>query len=291
MGPFTIFAPVDAALELIPGRMAIAANAESLLPLLQFHVVVGTGGTAAAATGEKGTAAAAAASNGGGGFWGRFGLGRGSGRGVGGFGVEGGDAGTGGGGGGGGLGVGGVGVGGGDGGGSVGVGGGSGSASGHNEGAKLFTPSLANATVEERSVFSGERFVSARELWTLLGDNAGTLSVQIAAASTASGDDTGGSSGSDGGNSASGGDSSSGDSVGGPGIRVFVGVGRRRVEGEGAGGDGGLVDDLGDLFVGAFAAEVVLPDLNAVNGVVHGISGVITYPGYARPAAAVEAEG
>ncbi|CAN0205765.1 unnamed protein product, partial [Laminaria digitata] len=77
------------------------------------------------------------------------------------------------------------------------------------------------------------------------------------------------------------------------GIRVFVGVGRRRTEGEGGGG--GSIDAVGGaleaLLVGAFAAEVVLPDLNAVNGVVHGVAGVVTYPGYVRPVAGVEVEG
>ena len=157
----------------------------------------------------------------------------------------------------------------------------------------MFTPSLANATSEERSVFSGKRFVSGRELWTLLGDDAGTISVQIAAAAPVA---SGGDSGSDSDRSGdSGGGGSSGDGVRGAGIRVFVGVGRRRAEGEegGGGGGGGSIDGvggLGGLLVGAFAAEVVLPDLNAVNGVVHGVAGVVTFPGYARPAAGVEVE-
>ena len=59
--------------------------------------------------------------------------------------------------------------------------------------------------------------------------------------------------------------------------------------GEGGGSIDG-VGGLGGLLVGAFAAEVVLPDLNAVNGVVHGVAGVVTFPGYARPAAGVEVE-
>ncbi|CAM9918688.1 unnamed protein product, partial [Sphacelaria rigidula] len=36
-------------------------------------------------------------------------------------------------------------------------------------------------------------------------------------------------------------------------------------------------------FLGAFSSSVVLPNLNAVNGVVHGISSIMTHPGYKRP--------
>lgn len=53
-------------------------------------------------------------------------------------------------------------------------------------GARLFTPSLANATEHERGVLAGERFVSGRPLETLLRDIDGivvAISVQIATAS------------------------------------------------------------------------------------------------------------
>ena len=129
------------------------------------------------------------------------------------------------------------------------------------ESSRLFTPSLANATAEERSALSGERYASGPRLWTLLdseherdrdgGRAAMTITVQVAAAAHP-------------------GSSSGG---GGSGFRVFLGPG------------GGKKERVGgvDLFLGAFASEVVLPDLNAVNGVVHGISGVMTYPGYKKP--------
>ena len=132
------------------------------------------------------------------------------------------------------------------------------------EASRLFTPSLANATAEERSALSGERYASGPRLRTLLdseherdrdgGRAAMAITVQVAAAAH-----PGSSSGSGGG--------------GGSGFRVFLGPG------------GGKKERVGgvDLFLGAFASEVVLPDLNAVNGVVHGISGVMTYPGYKKP--------
>ena len=131
---------------------------------------------------------------------------------------------------------------------------------------RLFTPTLANATSEERSALAGERFVSGRPLRTLLGADAPTLVVQIAAA----------------GEQGSHGKARSGDVDDGGTVRVFVGPGRRREVGRESGG----VETSGgaELFLGAFAAEVVLPNLNAVNGVVHGISGIMTYPGYRRPA-------
>lgn len=146
---------------------------------------------------------------------------------------------------------------------------------------RLFTPSLANATAEQRSVLSGDRFASGPRLWTLLdsdhdhdhdhdgdGDkSAMTLCVQISAAATGT---IGGAGGNAAGRSSGTGGSGGG---GGGGIRVFLGP-----------GDGQQQQVRGvDLFFGAFAAEVVLPDLNAVNGVVHGISSVMTYPGYKRP--------
>lgn len=67
-------------------------------------------------------------------------------------------------------------------------------------------------------------------------------------------------------------------------VRVFIGPatggGHASVSVDGSSGAGGP----GALFLGAFASEVVLPNLSAVNGVVHGIAGVMTYPGYKRPA-------
>lgn len=122
---------------------------------------------------------------------------------------------------------------------------------------RLFTPSLANATSEERSVLAGDRFVSGRPLRTLLGGDAPPLVVQIAQ------DDA--------------------ESDGGGTVRVFVGPGQRQERHS-------RIKALGDLFLGAFAAEVVLPNLNALNGVVHGISGVMTYPGYERPAPLIGGE-
>ncbi|CAN0473885.1 unnamed protein product [Ectocarpus sp. 12 AP-2014] len=187
-GPFTVFAPVDSALEQVAGLMTIASHTESLTKLVRFHVALGTATTAAAR--------------------------------------------------------------------------------------RLFTPSFANATAEERSVLSGDRFVSGPRLWTLLdhedgGDHEGSsdrararmLSVQIAAAGAATDNDVGSG-------------ASAGGGGGGGGVRVFVGP-----DGGGQQHKGGS----GGLGLGAFTAEVVLPDLNAVNGVVHGISGVMTYPGYVRP--------
>lgn len=106
--------------------------------------------------------------------------------------------------------------------------------------------------------------MSGPRLWTLLdsdherdpdgGKAAMTISVQIAAAFTPAPEGPAG-------------------NGGGGGVRVFLGPG------------GGQRQQVGgvDLFLGAFASEVVLPDLNAVNGVVHGISGVMTYPGYKKP--------
>lgn len=200
-GPFTVFAPVDSALEQVPGLMAIASHTESLTKLVRFHVALGT---------ETATARRATASS-------------------------------------------------------------PPSPAPVGPASRLFTPSLANATADERSALSGDRFVSGPRLWTLLdhedgGDHEGSsdharakkLCVQIAAAGVATDDD--------GGNGAAGG-----------GVRVFVGQDGGGQQHKGGGGGGG------DLFLGAFTAEVVLPDLNAVNGVVHGISGVMTYPGYVRP--------
>lgn len=225
-GPFTVFAPVDSSLQAVPGRMAIAADAESLKTIVQFHVVAG---------GVAGMPLDAA---------------------------EPGDA---------------------DG----------------QSGARLFTPSLANATSEERSALSGERFAAGRSLWTLLGDGGddsaarATLCVQIAPAlSAVSGcaADAGGSD--DGGGS---GGCSTGAEKDAGSFRVFVGPGQPRqkqksktsasVGSAGVGRGGGVEEGsgLGDLFLGAFAAEVVLPNLNAANGVVHGIAGVMTYAGYKRP--------
>lgn len=225
-GPFTVFAPVDASLESIPGRMAIAADTEALPGLVQFHVAVGEAASPGGGGGETGGGGGTGA-----GFRGDFHGAEGEGEGV------------------------------------------RGDASDLGTGARLFTPSLANATEEERSALSGERFASGVPLRTMLGDGTATLSVQIAAA------DRGG-----------GGDAS--DDADGARILVFVGPGpQRNPRGLGsAGGVSGGVEGLGDLFLGAFAAEVVLPDLNAVNGVVHGISGVVTYPGYTRPAALVGVE-
>lgn len=127
-------------------------------------------------------------------------------------------------------------------------------------------------------MLSGDRFVSGPRLWTLLdsdhhdhdgsggGETAVALSVQISAAANggAGGDDAARRSSGTGG---------SGGGGGGGNNRVFLGPA------------GGQRQQLGgvDLSFGAFAAEVVLPDLNAVNGVVHGISSVMTYPGYKRP--------
>lgn len=74
-------------------------------------------------------------------------------------------------------------------------------------------------------------------------------------------------------------------------LRVFVGpviIGksddvphdpRRRPTGAAAAGE-----SRGGLFLGAFASEVVLPNLHAVNGVVHAVGGIMTFPGYKRPA-------
>lgn len=197
-----MFAPVDSALEQVPGLMTIASHTESLTKLVRFHVALGT-------TTEKATATASSPP----------------------------------------------------------------SAVPAGTASRLFTPSLANATAEERSVLSGDRFVSGPRLWTLLdqedgGDHEGSsdrararmLSVQIAVAGAATDDDGG-----------------SGAPAGVGGVRVFVGPHGGGQQHKGGGGGGG------DLFLGAFTAEVVLPDLNAVNGVVHGISGVMTYPGYVRP--------
>lgn len=141
-------------------------------------------------------------------------------------------------------------------------------------GTRLFTPSLANATLEERSVLSGERFVSGRPLLTMLGREAAALCVQIATARTNG--------------SGSGPDGEGGEISGNSGITVFVGPGQQQQVGI-ADGEGAVreIERWGNLFVGAFAAEIVLPDLNAVNGVVHGISGVMTYPWYPRPPAVV----
>lgn len=191
-GPFTVFAPVDSSLELVPELTTVAAEKGSLAKLVRFHVALGTLTTAnaAAAAAEPATSTA-------------------------------------------------------------------------REASRLFTPSLANATDEERAALDGDRFASGPRLWTLLdseherdgdgGKSAMTITVQIAAAARAG--------------------SSSRDNGGGGGFRVFLGPG------------GGKKQQVGgvDLFLGAFAAEVVLPDLNAVNGVVHGISGVMTYPGYKKP--------
>lgn len=134
-------------------------------------------------------------------------------------------------------------------------------------GVRLFTPSLANATAEERSALSGERFASGRSLRTLFRDDMANLCVQVAAAAIGTGN----------------GDESIGDR-----FRVFVGPGQQQTR-ENTASVGKLsgVEGLGNLYLGAFAAEIVLPDLNAVNGVVHGINGVITYPGYKRPPAVV----
>ncbi|CAM9723497.1 unnamed protein product, partial [Ectocarpus sp. 13 AM-2016] len=117
-GPFTVFAPVDSALEQVAGLMTIASHTESLTKLVRFHVALGTATTTMAS--------------------------------------------------------------------------------------RLFTPSLANATAEERSALSGDRFVSGPRLWTLLdhedgGDHEGSsdrararmLSVQIAAAGAATDNDGG----------------------------------------------------------------------------------------------------
>ncbi|CAM9554062.1 unnamed protein product, partial [Scytosiphon promiscuus] len=101
----------------------------------------------------------------------------------------------------------------------------------------------------ERSALSGDRFASGPRLRTLLYDDGG-----------GSGDVDAGGSG-----------RSGGGGVGGS-VRVFLGP-----------GGGGPRDGGVDLFLGAFSAEVVLPDMGAVNGVVHGISGIMTYPGYKRP--------
>lgn len=228
-GPFTVFAPVDFSLQSVPGRMAIAADAESLETLVRFHVADGVAGMPLDV-------------------------------------AEPGDA---------------------DG----------------QTGARLFTPSLANATSEERSALSGERFAAGRSLWTLLGGGGddssarATLCVQIAPALSAVGGCAADAGGGDGGGSSGGCSTGAGKDTG--SFRVFVGPGQPRQKQKSktsasvgsAGVDrGGGVEEgsgLGDLFLGAFAAEVVLPNLNAANGVVHGIAGVMTYPGYKRPSPVV----
>ncbi len=200
-GPFTVFAPVDSSLELVPGLSTVASDKGSLEKLVRFHIGLGT----LAASPSNGAATRAAAA------------------------------------------------------GAAGV------ATPRTAAGRLFTPSLANATAEQRSALSGERFASGPRLWTLLdsdherdadgGKAPMTISVQIAAAAAPPSPD--GSAG----------------TGGGGGVRVFLGPG------------GGQRQQVGgvDLFLGAFASEVVLPDMNAVNGVVHGISGVMTYPGYKKP--------
>lgn len=215
-GPFTVFAPVNSALESVPGGlMPVVAEKKSLTNLVRFHVALGAltmTSTMSAATSEpmvritaESEAVPAAAVP---------------------TGAE-------------------------------------------VSGGRLFTPTLANATAEERSALSGERFASGPRLWTLLYDQyadgieggrstAGTITIQIAAPAS---EDGGGV------------NVGSSDSAVCGGVRVFLGPGGGRERNGGA-----------DLFLGAFAAEVVLPDMGAVNGVVHGISGIMTYPGYKRPA-------
>lgn len=185
---------MDEALELIPGRMTIGSNKDTLPSLVMFHVVVGA------------SESMVSASVGPGGYDGHVD-------------IHGRDR------------------------------------EGTCEQGRLFTPSLANATSEERSMLAGDRFVSGRSLRTLLGGDAPPLVVQIAQ----DGAEEGGM------------------------VRVFVGPGQRQ-------GHHSRIKELGDLFLGAFAAEVVLPNLNALNGVVHGISGVMTYPGYDRPAPLIGGE-
>lgn len=188
---------MDEALELIPGRMTIGSDKDTLPNLVMFHVAVGA---------SESVEELVSASVGPGGYDHR-----------------------------------------------VGIHGCDGRATG--EQGRLFTPTLANATSEERSVLAGDRFVSGRFLRTLLGGDTLPLVVQIA----------------------------QDDAEGGGMVRVFVGPGQRQERHS-------RIKELGDLFLGAFAAEVVLPNLNALNGVVHGISGVMTYPGYERPAPLVGGE-
>lgn len=163
------------------------------------------------------------------------------------------------------------------------------------EGGRLFTSSLANATLAERTVLSGRRFASGRPLRTLLGDDVGCISVQVAAPIATSADPDDGAGGRSG-------EVRAGSTTEGSGVRVFVGPGpppsqlqRKMAEIYGRGTSGRSGSNSGKAFaeplhLGAFAAEVVLPNLNAVNGVVHGISGVMTYPGYARPAVPIDRE-
>ncbi|CAM9881992.1 unnamed protein product [Choristocarpus tenellus] len=232
-GPFTVFAPVSEALELVPGHENLLTSAvddpSQLAPLVLYHIVIPTHTTSL--TEDRGVLPG-----------------------------------------------------------------------------KLFTPSLANGTKEQRESLAGSRFLSGVEMQTMLlghvengeegrtgfggfswmlgwrgmrngGKGAGKpkvtkISTQIAAAAPSLETVT---------------EASTdvykrlglvGQREGGNGIgqtdsfQVFLGPGSLMV------GEGGR---RLSLALGAFVAKVVVPDLNAVNGVVHGVSGVLTYPGYVRP--------
>ncbi|CAN0238450.1 unnamed protein product [Discosporangium mesarthrocarpum] len=145
-------------------------------------------------------------------------------------------------------------------------------------GSRIFTPSLANASECHRNILAGERFVSGIELQTLLADWDGSYEgMGTERAGRQEWPRAGGGGGAEGWPWAS-----TGEKVGGAsraGFQVFLGPASSCDTGGGRdGGRAGL-----RLMLGAFSTRVVVPDLNAVNGVVHGISGVLTYPGYKRP--------
>lgn len=150
---------------------------------------------------------------------------------------------------------------------------------------RLFTPSLANASATERAALVAENHCSGRPLQTLLEENdeyedeadAPVVSVQIGAGNVRPGQDMDGVCGSGAGprGHEAPGDYCSNAAEREGSFRVFVGPQKRR-------SGLGLLDPR-NWLLGAFSCEIVIPDLNAVNGVVHGISGVMTHPGYDRP--------